>query len=103
MDAITGEARGRQENRRNNADGNGGCPLDCYQTCQAKNKKIDEQARLSIENFYKTMKERGVTITGCKVRPTGKVCGMRKTPVKKRATKKKTCTYKPKPKPCGCR
>jgi hypothetical protein len=107
MDFVTGEAGRRQDARRNaakpgTAGGTGGCPLDCYQTCQAKNQKIDEQARLSIDNFYKTMKERGVTITGCKVRPTGKVCSMRKARAKKTcAPKRKTCGYKPKPK-CGC-
>jgi hypothetical protein len=108
-DWLTGEAAGRERERdRKNAppaEGGGGCPLDCYQTCQAKNQKIDEQAKLSIDNFYKTMKERGVTITGCKVRPTGKVCGMRRARAKPKAcASKRRVVYKSRPKPrkCGC-
>jgi hypothetical protein len=81
----------------------GGRPMYCYQMCQAQNRKNDEQARKSIENFYETMKERGTIITGCKVRLTVKSCGRRAAPAKKACKPKaKTCSYRPKPKKKGC-
>jgi hypothetical protein len=79
----------------------GTCPLDCYQTCQAKNRSIDEQARKSIEHFYESMKARGTIITGCKVRSTVKSCGLRR-PARKSCKPKATCRYVPKKKSCGC-
>jgi hypothetical protein len=66
----------------------GVCPLDCYQACQAKNKKLDEHAILSIGNFYNTMKAKGITITGCKAKPTVKSCKPRRKCQKKKECKK---------------
>jgi DNA-binding protein H-NS len=63
--------------------------LDCYQTCQAKDRKDTEQAKKSIEKFIETMKARGITITGCKVQLKVKACGQRrKKPAKKKCQPK---------------
>jgi hypothetical protein len=65
----------------------GGC-LTCYEDCQMKDKNAVAMALLSIENFRKTMLERGIVITGCKVQRKTKSCAVRK--------KKKTCKKKKK-------
>jgi hypothetical protein len=83
-----GQARDSKEEE---GEASYGCALDCYQTCQAKNKKLDEHAILSIGNFYNTMKAKGITITGCKAKSTVKSCKpRRKCPKKKECKKPKT-------------
>jgi hypothetical protein len=83
--------------------GGGACGMpDCYQACQAKDRKAQDQAKKSIEKFVETMKARGVIITGCKVRTKVKTCGL---PVKKATTCKRpravVARARPK-KSCGC-
>jgi hypothetical protein len=63
--------------------GGGGCGKnDCYQMCQAKDRKDAKQAKKSIEKFIETMKGRGITITGCKVQSKVKACGRPKPKVR---------------------
>jgi hypothetical protein len=82
--------------RGNGSSGGGGaCGMpNCYQTCQAKDRKAQDQAKKSIEKFVETMKARGVIITGCKVRTKVKTCGrpVKKATACKRQTTKGSCS-----------
>jgi hypothetical protein len=81
--------------KRGSTGGGGSCPAPtCYQVCQMKDKKAEEQAQLSIDNFKKTMKERGIIITGCKVQRKTKSCAVPKKTLYKKAVYKKPS--------CGC-